>query len=178
MNKLNFLITTVLIMLLSCKKNNNNFSNSNENLHSDTILNTIKQEEQDSEKTSEKLEKSEHLEGDYCFLKVESKDSTIVKLRILSDDDIRGEMIWLPWQKDGAVGNLTGKMNSRHEMELLYDYTIEGQSQTETKVMKIEKGKLFIKIGELKDSKNDGNLTYKDVSKAVFKETLIPTKCS
>ena len=98
MNKLNFLITTVLIMLLSCKKNNN-FSNGNENLHSDTVLNTIKQEEQDREKTSEKLEKPKHLEGDYCFLKVESKDSTIVKLRILSDDDIRGEMIWLPWQK-------------------------------------------------------------------------------
>lgn len=99
MNKLNFLITTVLIMLLSCKKNNNNFSNSNENLRSDTVVNTIKKEEKHSEKTSEKLEKPKHLEGDYCFLKVESKDSTIVKLRILSDDDIRGEMIWLPWQK-------------------------------------------------------------------------------
>ena len=61
----------------------------------------------------------------------------------------RGEMSWQPWQKDGAVGNLTGKMNSRHEMELLYDYTIEGQRQTETKVMKIEKGKLFKKRGVL-----------------------------
>ncbi|RLJ30697.1 hypothetical protein CLU97_0078 [Chryseobacterium sp. 7] len=177
MNKLNFFITTVLVVLFSCKKNNNGFSNSNENLGSDTVVNTVKHEVKNSEKNSEKLEKPEYLEGDYCFLKVEGKDSTIVKLRILSDDDIRGEMIWQPWQKDGAVGNLIGKINSMYEMELLYEYTIDGQRQTETKVMKIEKDKLFIKIGELWDSKSDGNLTYKDVSKAVFREIFDPINC-
>lgn len=51
-------------------------------------------------------------EGDYCFKKVENKDVTDIKFRVLSDDDIRGEMIWQPYEKDGAVGTLTGKLST------------------------------------------------------------------
>jgi hypothetical protein len=115
--------------------------------------------------------------GDYCFLKAANRDSTIVRIRILSADDIRGEMIWNPYQKDGAVGALTGKMTANGEMELLYDYMIEGSRQTEAKVMKMDNQKLLIKVGELVDPKNDGNLKLKDASKAEYKEVLEPTKC-
>ena len=86
-------------------------------------------------------------------------------------------MAWQPYQKDGAVGTLTGAKNANGEFELLYDYMIEGSKQTETKVMKIENGQLLIKTGELEDPKNDGNLRYKDVSKATYTETLPTVAC-
>jgi len=117
------------------------------------------------------------LNGDYCFMNAENKDTTTVRLRILSNDDIRGEMIWNPWQKDGAVGTLTGKLISKNEMELKYEYMIEGSKQTETQLMKIDGDKLHIKRGELVDPKNDGNLVFKDASKAVYKDVLNKTSC-
>lgn len=116
------------------------------------------------------------LKGDYCFLKAENKDTTTVQLMV-SGNDVKGEMTWQPWEKDGAKGILSGKLISDHEMELLYEYTIEGSKQTETKIMKIENGKLYCKTGELTDPKNDGHLVYKDLSKAVYSEVLDPAPC-
>ena len=116
--------------------------------------------------------------GDYCFLKAENKDTTSVRFRVLSEDDIRGEMIWSPWQKDGAVGKLTGKLNAENELELVYDYTIEGSRQTETKIMKVAKDKLYIKRGELVDPKNDGNMVFKDAKTATYKDILDKTSCN
>ena len=116
------------------------------------------------------------LKGDYCFFKAESKDTTSVHLTIHSNK-VEGEMTWQPWEKDGATGTLSGKLISNDEMELLYDYTIEGSKQTETKIMKIDHDRLYIKIGELTDPQNDGHLTYKDPSKAVYSEVLNPVSC-
>ena len=115
--------------------------------------------------------------GDYCFVNADGKDSTTVKIRVLSTDDIRGEMIWNPYQKDGAIGTLTGKCNANNEMELLYNYKIEGNKQTEAKVMKIENGLLLIKKGELVDAKNDGNSVMKDAAKAIYADTLTKINC-
>lgn len=120
---------------------------------------------------------NQELKGDFCFLKTDKRDTTIVKIRILSDDDIRGEMIWSPWERDGAVGTLTGKLNEKKELVLLYDYTIEGNRQSETKTMKIENQKLYIKRGELEDKNNDGNLSYRDESKAKYDEVLDKIQC-
>ena len=136
-----------------------------------------------TEATAKPVEKKQEVpapifKGDYCFLKAENKDSTTVRVRFLSNDDIRGEMIWSPWQKDGAVGTLTGKLNANNEMELLYNYTIEGNRQSETKVMKIDGDKLLIKQGELIDPKFDGNLVFKDVSKATYKTVLSKVNCN
>ncbi len=117
------------------------------------------------------------LNGDYCFINAENKDTTTVRIRILSDDDIRGEMIRNPWQKDRAVGTLTGKLISKNEMDLKYEYMIEGNNQTETMLMKIDGDKLHIKRGELIDPKNDGNLVFKDASKAEYKDVLNKTSC-
>ena len=116
--------------------------------------------------------------GDYCFLKAENKDTTSVRFRVLSEDDIRGEMTWSPWQKDGAVGKLTGKLNAENELELMYDYVIEGNRQTETKIMKVAKDKLYIKRGELVDPKNDGNMVFKDAKTASYKDVLDKTSCN
>jgi hypothetical protein len=54
---------------------------------------------------------------------------------------------------------------------------IEGNQQSETKVMKIENSELLIKKGSLDDPKSDGHLTYKDVAKATFSEKMTKSKC-
>ena len=115
--------------------------------------------------------------GDYCFIKADGKDTTEVRFRVLSNDDIRGEMNWRPYQQDGAVGTLTGKMNAANEIEFAYDYTIEGSRQSETKVMKVEANALMVKRGPLVDPKKNGKMVYKDVKTAVYKDTFVRTKC-
>ena len=112
----------------------------------------------------------------YCFLSTLKKDSTFVNLTI-EGDMVTGTMHWQPYEKDGATGTLTGKKNTNGEMELLYDYMIEGNQQTETKIMKIENGKLLIKTGELTDPKNDGHLVFKDATKLKYSETLNKVDC-
>lgn len=115
--------------------------------------------------------------GDYCFIKATNEDTTVIRLRFLSADDIRGEMTWLPNQGDGAYGTLTGKLISANEMELRYSYTIEGSAQSEVKIMKIEEEQLMVKIGELTDPKNDGNLVYKDVHQATYSDLFNKINC-
>ena len=115
-------------------------------------------------------------DGRFCFMSALNKDTTTVQFVIVGDK-VSGNMRWNPYQKDGAKGTLSGSKKSNDELELVYDYMIEGNQQTETKIMKIEKGELLIKKGELEDPKNDGHLRYKDVSKASFTEKLSAVDC-
>lgn len=115
-------------------------------------------------------------DGDYCFSKVLNKDVTAVQLHI-AGNAVTGKMNWLPYEKDSARGTLKGQLNKAGELELLYDYMIEGNQQTETKIMKIENEKLMMKVGELLDTNNDGNLIYKDVNKAKYLEILERVDC-
>lgn len=123
-----------------------------------------------------KNEVSKEVEENYCFLQVFKKDTTRVNLTI-NGTDVKGTMDILPYQKDSARGTLQGTKNENGELEVLYSYMIEGNNQTETKILKVENDKLLIKKGELLDLKNDGNLTYKDVSKAKFSEEIPKTEC-
>ena len=122
------------------------------------------------------LKKNIIKDGYYCFSKVFNKDVTDVQIHI-DGNNVTGKMNWLPYQKDSARGTLKGELNAARELELLYDYMIEGNRQTETKVMKIENEKLMMKVGELLDPNNDGHLIYKDVEKAKFSEVLETTDC-
>ena len=115
-------------------------------------------------------------DGTYCFSKLFNQDVTDVQLTILGSA-VTGKMDWIPYQKDSARGTLKGAKNMAGELDLMYDYMIEGNKQTETKVMKIKDGKLLLKVGELLDPNNDGNLIYKDVSQAKFSEVLEPVNC-
>ena len=107
-----------------------------------------------------------------CFSKNLNKDITTVTLTI-NGDKVMGKMDWVPFEKDSARGTLSGTLQ-HGEMNLLYDYMIEGAHQTEEKIMKIENGKLLIKQGELLDPKYNGHLIYKDKTSAVYSETLEP----
>ena len=115
-------------------------------------------------------------DGTYCFNKLLNQDVTEVQLTILGNA-VTGTMNWIPYQKDSARGTLKGSKNAVSEMDLMYDYMIEGNQQTETKVMKIEEGNLLVKTGQLLDPKNDGNLVYKDVTQAKYTEILEKVDC-
>lgn len=115
-------------------------------------------------------------DGTYCFSKLFNQDVTDVQLTILGSA-VTGKMNWIPYEKDGARGTLQGFKNETGELDLIYEYMIEGNQQTETKIMKIEDGKLLVKVGELLDPKNDGNLVYKDVNQAKYSEVLEATRC-
>jgi hypothetical protein len=122
------------------------------------------------------LKDSQLADGSYCFSQLYNQDITDIQLTILGSA-VSGFMNWIPHQKDGARGTLQGFKNASGELDLLYDYVIEGSQQTETKLMKIKEGKLLVKRGELQDLKYDGNLTYKDVSQAKYLDVLQPVNC-
>ena len=126
--------------------------------------------------TSNNVTSNSLPDGTYCFNKLFNQDVTEVQLTILGNA-VTGTMNWIPYQKDSARGTLKGSKNTVGEMDLMYDYMIEGNQQTETKIMKIEDGKLLVKIGQLLDPKNDGNLVYKDVSQANYTEVLEKVDC-
>ena len=115
-------------------------------------------------------------DGTFCFKKSLNQDVTNVQL-IISGDHVNGFMNWIPYQKDSARGTLKGTQNQTGEFDLMYDYMIEGNKQSETKVMKIENEKLWFKKGELIDPKNDGQLVYKDVSQAKYEDGLEKADC-
>ena len=112
----------------------------------------------------------------YCFKKSLNKDVTNVRLVIVGDD-VTGLMNWVPYQKDSARGTLKGTKNTDGKFELFYQYMIEGNQQTETKIMKVQNKMLWIKKGELLDPKNDGNLIFKDAAQAKFQEGIASTDC-
>lgn len=155
-------LTTVLLLTASC---NNNKDTKTEKPTVEEKLAKI------SATTPQKLK------GNFCFKKIEDKDVTDINFTILNNDNIKGDMIRNPFEKDKSTGTLTGKMISENEIKFIYDYMIEGEKQTEEIVMKLENGKLFIKEGELLDTEKNGNLTYKDVSKAVYSEAFDAIKC-
>jgi hypothetical protein len=107
-----------------------------------------------------------------CFSRIENKDVTTATITV-NGDKVTGTMDWFPYGVDGAHGTLSGTLENG-EMNLSYDYTIEGAHQTEEKIMKIENGNLLIKHGQLEDPKYNGHLIYKDKASAVYKETLEP----
>ena len=129
-----------------------------------------------TEKPAESIALPAYTNGTFCFKAMFNQDVTNIQLIIL-DNNITGFMNWVPYQKDSARGTLTGTKNANGELDLLYDYMIEGNKQTETKVMKITNEKLWIKKGELLDAKNDGHLVYKDVSQAKYDESIDKADC-
>lgn len=116
------------------------------------------------------------VDGIFCFKKALNKDVTNVQL-VIAGNNVTGFMNWVPYQKDSARGTLKGTKNAAGEFALMYEYMIEGNNQSEAKVMKIENEQLWIKKGELVDLKNDGNLVFKDVAQAKYQEGMYIVDC-
>lgn len=115
-------------------------------------------------------------DGTYCFLKTFHRDTTEVTLTLLGEQ-VSGTMNRKPWEKDAARGTLTGKRLPSGTLDLVYNYQIEGQQQSETKEMQFQNDLLLINMGELVDPRSDGNLVYKDRALADYSDTLIKIPC-
>lgn len=111
--------------------------------------------------------------GAYCFMEAIGKDTTIVTFSVL-DGKVEGEMRWLPYEKDGAVGTIKGTI-SGETITVDYDYVIEGSQQVEEKIFVLQGDKLLEKSGELEDK--NGKLVMKDPAKATIGATLTKVNC-
>ncbi len=123
--------------------------------------------------------KSKYIEnlhiGKHCFLFEANKDSTIVTLNITSKNKVLGNMYWNPYQKDGALGTLTGTIKG-DTIKVMFDYMIEGNPQKEEKLFVIKNNELQELNGQLEDK--NGVLVLKSNKNLDLKTTLKPTDCS
>lgn len=94
-------------------------------------------------------------------------DITTVRI-IIRDGEVSGKMSWIPYQKDSAVGTLSGTQEA-DILKLRFDYTIEGSSQSEEMEFKLVGKQLIKKEGELEEK--DGVLVLKNPSAATFSGT-------
>ncbi len=114
-------------------------------------------------------------DGTYCYEYRVGQDLTTVQL-VINGDNITGEMHWIPFEKDGAHGTLAGTRDGA-EIKAVYSYMIEGSSQTEEVMFKIEGDQLLRKVGELEDPNFDGNLKLKDPENTSYGETYTQVVC-
>lgn len=114
-------------------------------------------------------------DGTYCYEYRVGQDLTTVQL-VINGNNITGEMHWIPFEKDGAHGTLSGTRDGA-EIKAVYSYIIEGSSQTEEVMFKIEGDQLLRKVGELEDPNFDGNLKLKDPENTSYGETYTKVAC-
>lgn len=111
--------------------------------------------------------------AELCFLEAIGKDSTIVNIAI-QGDSVTGEMKWQPYEKDGAVGILKGKISGQ-TITADYVYTIEGSEQVEEKIFVLYEDKMIEKRGPLEDK--NGKLVLKDPTKTTDGAILKKVDC-
>ena len=104
-------------------------------------------------------------------------DLTAIELTTI-EDRVEGFYAYEPTQKDAGLGSFKGKSVGNDTYKVIYTYMMEGSVQSEEMVFKKEGDKLLKGEGELIDPKNDGNLTFKDITKLTFKEAFTPTDCA
>lgn len=102
-----------------------------------------------------------------CYLIAEGKDTTTANITVNADGTVTGTYDWMPWEKDGAHGTLSGKKEG-DMLKLTYDYTIEGSNQQEEKIMKLSGDQLSDGEGELTEGEG-GMMKIKDASKLTWK---------
>jgi hypothetical protein len=117
-----------------------------------------------------------NLTGPYCFLLAQNNDITRVSISLVGDS-VTGTMDWQPAQKDGARGTLYGRRRPNGELALIFDYTIEGNRQTETKTMRLLNNQLQVKHGPLEDPAGNGRLRYQNEAQATYSEVLSAVDC-
>lgn len=159
--KRKLLYITILGSLVACKSNTESSGSDSTIVFADTVA---------SATNISKANETNRL----CFIETFGKDSTLVSISI-NGDVVEGEMRWIPYEKDGAVGTLKGKKVG-DIITADYNYVIEGSEQLEEKVFVLKGNKLQIKEGELEDK--NGKLVMKFPEKAKVTSTLSQTDCT
>ena len=104
------------------------------------------------------------------FAKSDQHETTTVML-VIKGTKVTGTHEWLPTEKDGAHGTITGTLKD-DLISVIYNYEQEGSQQSEEKMFKLKGDTLLMGEGELVDPKNNGKLKLKDRSKVTFETVL------
>lgn len=105
------------------------------------------------------------------FARETSTDSMRIALTI-DGDQVSGSQTWQPKEDaHGASGSLSGIITGGGIIQVVYEFTIEGSTQSEEQVLKLDGNKLYIGDGELVEGK-DGRLNLKEPNKVAFTKVL------
>lgn len=136
-----------------------------------------------TETETETSEESSIEDGTTCYIFAEGKDSTFLTLTI-DGNDVTGYMAWLPWEKDGARGELKGTLDG-NKVTADWNYMIEGSEQAEEKVFIIEADAVGEMTGELTEEITEVpgkdplvKLVLKDPAKAKIGTYLNKSECT
>jgi hypothetical protein len=113
-----------------------------------------------------------------CYRLVENKKDISTVQLFITGNKVAGTMEWMPYEKDGARGKLSGTKVG-DIINAKYDYTIEGSKQSEDMIFRLEKDGISKKEGELEeaDKKHYGHLKLKDPANAKFSKKYPKVDC-
>ena len=105
------------------------------------------------------------------FARETASNSTRIALTI-EGDQVYGSQTWQPKEEaHGASGSLSGIITVGGIIQVVYEFTIEGSTQSEEQVLKLDGNKLYVGEGELVEGK-DGRLNLKEPNKVTFTKAL------
>ena len=105
------------------------------------------------------------------FARETASDTTRIALTI-EGDQVYGSQTWQPKEEaHGASGSLSGVITGGGIIQVVYEFTIEGSTQSEEQVLKLDGDKLYIGEGELVEGK-EGRLNLKEPNKVAFTKAL------
>lgn len=110
-----------------------------------------------------------------CYRYAKSKETTTATLTITNDTAITGNMHYNPYEKDGAIGEITGTKKG-DEIIVVWKYIIEGNKQAEEKLMTLKGDSLLIKTGPLTDVK--GVMQIKNKATATVQVVMVKAPCN
>jgi hypothetical protein len=108
-----------------------------------------------------------------CYAYFEGKDVSAVQI-IMDGDKVSGYMDWSPDEKDGGHGFIVGT-KSGNIITADWTFMIEGSTNTEQVMLKIEGDKLMKANGEL--TEKNGKLVLKNPAKAKYSEVYDKVPC-
>ena len=109
-----------------------------------------------------------------CYSSIKSKDTVSMDLKIDKDLSVVGNLCYRFFEKDKNDGTVVGKL---HGDTLIVDYTFmsEGVSSLRQAVF-VKKGNTFVEgFGDIIADSN-GKVTYKDIKKLKFDDSVVLTK--
>ena len=129
-----------------------------------TLLSCKNQEEQKVLEQSQvsAVKTEEPKDGNFCYLKVISRDSIILNFT-RKGDSIIGRFDWKPYEKDKKLSMFKGIVNGSN-VNALANYQAEGMNYTEELIFSLEAATATIKYGEMVESDN-GIWMYKNKTK-------------
>ncbi|SHM71348.1 hypothetical protein [Chryseobacterium polytrichastri] len=128
------------------------------------LLSSCRQVRKDTHTTS-------NAEKIYNYIKVDNKtDSTVVQLTI-KGKKVKGNMLWLPFEKDSKVGILNGTKNKNGDLNLIFDHYQEGQRSSDSLIVQLTEKSIIIKDVWMTDYKTG----LKTENVPYFRGTLIKT---